>query len=201
MYETTAEAKIGLGEGQVERCKFESTVSSDYGTFRNCVFQGGIDVPVVGDLAGSNNLNYNVLNSEIHANESGIAFRSARDSDSSVIFNSTIRGQIDIPDGIYKEYWVGNRFESETEYCVDGAAPTLLAGNAFVNGGIRVDTNASLTVDGMGNYYGRWDGARDRDDDGISELPKPIPGDAELTDQRPLMSAELSTYPLPDANV
>lgn len=99
-----------------------------------------------------------------------------------------------------------NVFEADgdVDYYIDGKIPPQLYANAFVGGGIRVDSvrgpigcdsesAAYLEAAGIGNYYGTLDES-DEDGDGVIDLPYPIPGEAKLTDRYPLASADIKQY-------
>jgi len=99
-----------------------------------------------------------------------------------------------------------NVFEADgdVDHFIDGTGPTQLYANAFVDGGIRIDSvwgpdrcdkesAAYLEPAGIGNYYSEFDES-DGNDDGVLDLPYPIPGGAKLTDRYPLASADLTQY-------
>ena len=92
----------------------------------------------------------------------------------------------------------GNVFDHEgVEWYFDGFGPKTFYGNAFINGDIRIDIDTSTKVYNqdaeIGNYYSEFAEAESADE-GVLELPRPIPGDAELTDQYPLASSDIESY-------
>lgn len=203
----TGEASIA---GSAENCVFQATYHSPYPDEQfeamNCEFQNGL-VGRDGDL--------DVRDSTIRArDDSGVAVDAQRNyRGDSTIVNSVIEGKVvcntpsDPPEtraGRIKTI-EGCRFSNpgNLEYFIDGFPVSNLWRNAFVGADVRLKASPDghywdeVTVfDGeneVGNYYSEWDGGEDRGD-GISELPRPIPGSADAVDQYPLMSENIDQY-------
>lgn len=90
----------------------------------------------------------------------------------------------------------------DLEYFIDGYPVVNLWFNSFEGADIRITTppeeagEATTVYDEgreVGNYYSEWDGGEDRGD-GVSALPREIPGDAGVVDQYPLLEADLDQY-------
>jgi len=65
-----------------------------------------------------------------------------------------------------------------------------IVNNAFIGADIRVNSDETLMFNEeakTGNYYSVYDN-QDEDGDGIIDLPRPIPGEGNVTDQYPLAS-------------
>lgn len=121
-------------------------------------------------------------------------------SDYGRVENSEIRGQIKHENwhnsGIE---WEGNTFVNDGDF--DYFFDTKVSGhqfylNAFEGADLRFNSGASFynEEEKLGNYYSAWDGGKDKDSDGISELPRAIPGNSDVTDQYPLMEPDISKY-------
>jgi len=79
---------------------------------------------------------------------------------------------------------------------IDGKGADHIIRNAFIGTDIRIDAeNVSISNQAteVGNYYSSFDESDD-DGDGIIDLPRPIPGDGEITDQYPLARKDIDTY-------
>jgi len=109
--------------------------------------------------------------------------------------NNKISGKIEC-DGMIPNDVIGNIFEAEdVEWYIDQQGPKTLYRNAFVGGDIRYNHDAEVYNEDqeIGNFYSDHDN-KDESGDGITDLPRPIPGDAELTDRYPLASQNLEGY-------
>lgn len=85
----------------------------------------------------------------------------------------------------------------EFSYFIDGSPARTITKNAFEGADIRIDSGDTRVYDeqdGLGNYYSEWDGGEDTNGDGVSDRPRLIPGDGEVTDKYPLMDDDLSVY-------
>jgi hypothetical protein len=81
------------------------------------------------------------------------------------------------------------------DYFMENFRPGLVAGNAFVGADVYVtdiDARFYSVRDDLGNYYSAYE-EPDRDDDGIIDTPRPVPG-GEVTDRFPLASSDLAQY-------
>jgi len=96
-------------------------------------------------------------------------------------------------------YLVGNTIhgdEIDAEYVIDGKGADHITRNAFVGTDIRIDAegvSVSNQATEVGNYYSTFDESDDNGD-GILDLPRPIPGDGELTDQYSLAGEDIESY-------
>lgn len=103
--------------------------------------------------------------------------------------------------------FVGNTFESDgtVDTYFDGKHAHGFVGNAFMGGDVRItDSSVQMYNDhyGLGNFYSNFDG-RDEDGDGILDLPRPLPGEGEVTDRYPLAKPNVKKYmeDIPDAKL
>lgn len=159
-----------------------------------------------------------VTDSELHPNEDGFAVSISSVSTETgsegfqgpSIRRSEIYGKIE--DIFYEDvyvrserkwgalgYLVGNTIygdEIDADYVIDGKGADYIIRNAFVGADVRIDAeNVSVSnkATEVGNYYSSFDES-DNDGDGIVDLPRPIPGDGELTDQYPLAGEDIDTF-------
>lgn len=88
------------------------------------------------------------------------------------------------------------------DYFIDGYPVVNLYRNAFEGADIRIAEPAEQAGEvttvydserELGNYYSEWDGG-EGNGEGVSELPRQIPGDAGVVDQYPLMHPDLDRY-------
>lgn len=88
--------------------------------------------------------------------------------------------------------------DHDVDFYFDGSGGREIYGNAFVDGDLRLDESVRdyrvySEAAKIGNYYAAFD-AKDEDGDGISDLPRPIPGTASLVDRYPLMEPDPDQY-------
>jgi len=86
------------------------------------------------------------------------------------------------------------------DYIIDGYGANHFTGNVFLETDIRIDNSDVSMYDeqaALGNYYSSFD-VTDDNGDNISDLPRSIPGDGEVTDQYPLVEPDPSDYSIPE---
>lgn len=122
--------------------------------------------------------------------------------DSGYLLFNRIEGRIEKapdkyqPEGSFEKV-IGNEFQGDDsfEYFFEFGAGEEIYGNVFDQGDVKIgsDVDVYSREKQVGNYYSIYE-AKDEDGDGILDLPRPIPGDAELTDQYPLANPDPEEY-------
>ncbi len=170
-----------------------STSSFSGGEISNSRFDDG--VALVDGSSGE----FTIRRSEIYPNEDGVAVTAASGGATSSVLNSMIFGRIVDGGDFGLARLEGNVFQADevdVELFIDGYGADRISVNAFRGGDIRIDSGQPTVFDGdreLGNYYSAFD-ETDEDDDGVLDLPRPIPGDGGLSDQYPLATDDLSQY-------
>ncbi|UIO99468.1 hypothetical protein Hbl1158_13195 [Halobaculum sp. CBA1158] len=191
---------IDVQEVAVEDSRFtspvrlrDSTSSFSGGEISNTRFDNGITI--VNGSAGE----FTIRRSEIRPDGDGTAVTASSGGGESSILNSTIFGRIVDGGDFGLARLEGNVFraeEADIEFFIDGYGADRIVVNAFRDGDIRIQNGQPTVFDderGLGNYYSAFDGTDD-DDDGILDLPRPIPGDGDISDQYPLATDDPSEY-------
>jgi hypothetical protein len=174
--------------------RFRDTASSfSGGEITGSTFQNGLEI-ADGSADG-----FTIRNSKIASDAEGVAVTATSGGATSEVLGSIVRGRI-VDDGEFGLARLeGNVFRADGfdgDFFIDGYGADRIHVNAFVGADIRVDSGEPTVFDAdreLGNYYSTFD-EPDEDGDGIRDLPRPIPGDGELTDQYPLASDDLSGY-------
>lgn len=171
----------------------DSTSSFSGGEISNTRFDSGLTV--VEGSAGE----FTIRRSEIHPDGEGTAITVSSGGGASSVLNSTILGRIVDGGDFGLARLEGNVFradEADVEFFIDGYGADQITVNAFREGDVRIDSGQPTVFDDdreLGNYYSAFDGT-DEDDDGVLDLPRPIPGDGGLSDQYPLAADDPSQY-------
>lgn len=208
--DSTFKTRTSVQETDISNSTFESrprlldkASSFSGGEIINSRFNNGIELYIGGGDG------FEIKQSELYPDNEGNAFTISdarvNSSTSTSVTNSTIHGKIKALK--FDSGWKGlarlkgNKFiadEIDGDYFIDGYGARNTFLNVFDGADIRIDSgNASVyhTEHELGNYYSMFD-KEDEDDDGVIDLPRPIPGEGGLTDQYPLASDDLSNYGL-----
>lgn len=114
-------------------------------------------------------------------------------------YDCTVTGVVELENPATVEF-VGNVFQSPqgNDFFVDGSVYSIVR-NSFRDGGdVRIASGQTRMYDGnaeVGNYYSAWEDS-DGKEDGILDLPRPIPGEGEVTDEHPLANPDPDAYRL-----
>lgn len=137
-----------------------------------------------------------VEDSTISGGRLSTAFFVRRGDNELLVRDSIVRGRCRGNAGLDATFR-GNAFRmvGGFDYFMEDFEPGLVAGNAFVGADVyvtNIDARLYSVRDRLGNYYSAYE-EPDRNDDGIVDTPRPIPG-GEVTDRFPLASSDLSRY-------
>jgi len=186
---------------ELSHCVVDGGISTPNGDFEaeKCVLKGLVhtesSVHIVGCIVNGIHVDHNtsggIRDSVLEQNtDIGAAIKvTSFDGTLDIITNCEINGKL-VMDGNQTDVSTVryNLFNTngEFDWFIDGYGPTSLYGNSFNGADIRIDDSTNnLYNDEKGNYYSEWDDAGDAEQ-GVYTLPRPIPGDAELTDNYPL---------------
>jgi hypothetical protein len=193
-----SQIRISDGNATVVDTEFTARPEIQGGTIQNCTFREGVSVE---GLTGSQ---VQISGCEFFADNQEFAYEpieldsSGNDEDEGVeltrnVFHAPVRLNRTVKSLEF------SRFEgADAEYYIDGKGARRIVGNGFMDGDIRInelepefgdefDDKPTIYDDEeeIGNYYSQFS-KDDSDGDGVIDLPKPIDGNAELTDQFPL---------------
>ena len=193
------------GSFHANNTKFISNVAPTEGVIRDCSFQGAVRVgEATIERSKLNNGAIDVSGCRltectIFENSDDTAVRMTGDGE---IRHCEIRGQVQNSGGT----WRANRFITDSgsfNFFIDDAGPNMMWGNIFDGADVRFSGSVTMYNEDrdIGNFYSEWDAASDDNGDGISELPRSIPGESDTSDQYPLVNKDIASYGLKPEDV
>jgi len=199
---------------QVSDCRFTSgTKTFTAESLERCVFEEPVNVRLQ-DGEGISDTVFSGITLEIEGSRYASMITNCRfEQPPSSTEVATFRGGCDVKFSRFEgtcspncRFLFANEFSAngDIDFFIDGQAPIQLAANVFDGAEIRIDSvrgpvgcdiasAAYIENAEIGNYYSTFD-EEDENGDNILDLPYPIPGQEELTDQYPLASDNLIDY-------